>query len=200
MKSTVIIVLASVLASYFSFISALARPKLSASRIQMTIKMSNGMASKIKTMAGLMTAGLMTVSTPAWAQDAFKPMIGPLTGIKLPNQVKLTFKVKEYPEGGFEPSYLYFQCPTDASKPARALVIAPEAETKYASKFIKLAKLDPASTTSLSGICATSGVEVYLPDPTKDIASGELSKTPVFVSRGGNLKIDRTDDGFWTIK
>ena len=141
------------------------------------------MAAKIKTMAGLMTAGLMAVSTPAWAIFAV-PMTGPFTGIKLPNQVKLTFLRNE-------PSYLYFQCPTDASKRAKAYVIAPEAKGKYANIL-------PASTSS-SGICTTSGVKVYLPDPFKDKASGDVSKTPVFVSRGGNLKIDRNADGFWTI-
>ena len=184
MKFTVIIVLASVLASYVSFISALARPKLSASRIQMTTKMSNGMAAKIKTMDGLMTVGLMTVSTPAWAQDVV-PITGVstgglFTGIKLPNEVKLTSTTTD-------PGFLFFEC---TSEFATALVFTPEAEARF--KF-------PISKP-LSSTCTTSRVEVYLPDPSKAKDSGVLSKNPVFVSQGGNLKIDRTVKGFWTIK
>ena len=137
------------------------------------------MAAKIKTMAGLMTAGLMTVSTPAWAQDA-DPMTGKFTGIKLPNQVKLTSTTTD-------PGYLYFEC---TSEEARALVFTPEALARF--KF-------PISKP-LSGTCTTSRVEVYLPDPSKAKDSGVLSNNPVFVSQGGNLKIDRTVKGFWTIK
>ena len=199
MKFTVIIVLASVLASYVSFISALARPKLSASRVQMTIKMSNGMAAKIKTMAGLMTAGLVAVSTPAWGVPL--PIIGKITEIQLPNKVKLTFTTRD-------PATLVLQCPSDASLPAQASVYAPGVKVKIPDpnvqanreKRLKAYKQLRGDNALLSqGYCTAKRVDVYLPDPAADPASGKLLLDPVFTSQGGNFQIYLNEDGFWRI-
>ena len=192
MKFTVIIVLASVLASYVSFISALARPKLSASRIQMTTKMSNGMAAKIKTMAGLMTAGLMAVSTPAWGRPS-GIIAGTFTGIKLPTDVKLTFTT--------DPAFLSFQCPNDASLPGLAYVYAPNVQVPTD----KRSSIEESKYYLENGYytCTASRVEVFLPDPAdpaSNYIAGRFLLDPVFTSPGGAFKIYTTGDGFWTIK
>ena len=117
MKFTAIIVLASLMVSCVSFVSALARPKLGASRIQMTTKMSNGMAANIKTMVGLVVTGLLAVSTPAWGADKFV-MRGYFTDITLPNKVKFD----TLPKTGKELTFLTFTCPNDGTSRATAVV------------------------------------------------------------------------------
>ena len=87
MKFTAIIVLASLLASFVSFVNALARPKLGASRIQMTTKMPNCMAANIKTMVGLVVTGLVAVSAPAWG--AVPTISHKFVSVITPNDVKL---------------------------------------------------------------------------------------------------------------
>jgi len=154
MKFTVIIVLASLLVSYVSFVFALARPKLGASRIQMTTKMSNGMAANIKTMVGLVVTGLVAVSTPAWGADKFE-MRGYFEGISLPNGVKF-----DIIPGKNELSFLTFSCPNDGTSRATAFVQSWGPQSRLDPvRFLN--RMDSVATREQTQTCDTSGVNVY---------------------------------------
>jgi len=173
MKFTVIIVLASLMVSCVSFVFALARPKLGASRIQMTTKMSNGMAANIKTMVGLVVTGLVAVSTPAWGAEKFE-MRGYFTGITTPNGVKFDIL-----PGKNALTFLTFSCPNDGLSPATAVV-------QSWGMILSLPQFSEATLDVMNSIatrektltCDTTGVNVLQQQIYRNLPSGTFFTVP----------------------
>ena len=220
MKFTAIIVLASLLASFVSFVNALERPKLGASRIQMTTKMSNGMAANIKTMVGLVVTGLVAVSTPAWGADKFV-MRGYFTGITLPNKVKFD----TLPKKGKELTFLTFTCPNDGTSRATAVVQgwgSGDPGLFQPSRTVLLESMNTlGARDDFPQSCNTMGVNVYKKNSLSAATKISIFLSPIDVwlkqydadfnkqdnqdlfvdfKTQGNFKITKDNYGAWTVE
>ena len=175
MKFTAIIVLTSLLASFVSFVNALARPKLGASRIQMTTKMSNGMAANIKTMVGVVVTGLAAVSTPAWGVG---PISHKFVSVITPNDVKL-----EIPD---PKAMLTFYCNPKNKSISKAVLDTNSFDTDE--------RVEEDNDDEIT--CKTDGVVVSFKNPDKidDVETQLLPQT-----QKGTFTIMYKKGGFWTI-
>ena len=184
MKFTVIIVLASLMVSCVSFVSALARPKLGASRIQMTTKMSNGMAANIKTMVGLVVTGLVAKSSPAWAAEP-PAMSHKFKYVVTPNFVRL-----EIPDPN---ATLEFTCVTGGTSTAILKTVSFNTDERVAGDV----DVDVGPIT-----CNTNGVDVKFIDPTPK-PSGSPAAVPqqlIPTTKAGTFSIMYQKGGIWNIK
>jgi hypothetical protein len=161
----------------------------------MTTKMSNDMAAKIKTMASVITASLLTVSTPAWVFlngfnfGTYTPHYvqeGPFKGISISNQLKYTLD-------GAEETYLIFKCYENV-QPSQALI--------FGKRTFSSEKLFQAFTDQKHGgagqstnSCTTSkGVEVIITGPRAVINPPVLKMSP------GTYQTVKNLNGMWELK